>query len=141
MLNSFHKGCIWEVWKIRIWLFGERRLNWLQIEMSCCWWRHYEVWNLNGGLAIIWHSSLLLAMKYIENRMINCIMIVLIKCKSVYIYLQNIQLQCLKAIIEYAIEPMEFFFYKSSYATRVLRIKECVRITCYTIVYFNVYYM
>ena len=80
-------------------------------------------------------------MKYIDNRVINCIIIVLIKCKNVYIYLHNIKLQCLKVVIEYAIEPMKLFFYKSCYATRVLRIEECVIITCYTIVDFNVYYM
>ena len=68
-------------------------------------------------------------------------MIVLIKCKNVYIYLHNIHLQRLKKVMEYAIEPMEFFFHKSCYATHVLRIEDCVRSTCYTIVDFNVYYM
>ena len=43
--------------------------------------------------------------------------------------------------MEYAIEPMEFFFHKSCYATYVLKIEDCVRSTCYTIVDFNVYYM
>ena len=43
--------------------------------------------------------------------------------------------------MEYAIEHMEFFFYKSCYATHVLRIEDCARSTCYTIVGFNVYYM
>ena len=68
-------------------------------------------------------------------------MIVLIKCKNVYIYFHNIHLQCLKIVMEYAIEHMEFFFYKSCYATHVLRIEDCARSTCYTIVGFNVYYM
>ena len=138
MLNSFFMGWIWEVWKIRIWLFGKRRLNRLQIYMWCCWWRHYEVWNLNGGFVIMTQFSVAC---YEIYWVINCIMIVLIQCKNVYIYLHNIHLQRLKIVMEYAIEPMEFFFHKSCYAAHVLRIEDRVRSTCYTIVDFNVYYM
>ena len=68
-------------------------------------------------------------------------MIVFIKCKNVNIFLHNVQLQCFKAVMEYAIEPVKFFFRKSCYATHVLRIEECVRSTCYIIVDFNVHYM
>ena len=68
-------------------------------------------------------------------------MIVFIKCKIVYIYLHDVQLQCLKAVMKYAIEPIKFFFHKSCYATHVLIIEEGVRSTCYIIVDFNVYYM
>ena len=67
MLNSFYMVCIWKLLKIKIWLFGKRWLYWLQIYM---WW----------GLVIMHHGSLLLVMKYIKNRVINCVMVVLIKC-------------------------------------------------------------
>ena len=105
-------------WKIKIWLFGERWLYWLQIYM---WW----------GLVIMHHGSLLLVMKYIENRVTNCVMVVLIKCINSNIYLHNVQLQCFRTFMEYVIEPVEICLHKSSYTTRFLRIEEGVRITCY----------
>ena len=77
------------------------------------------------------HDSLLLVMKYIENRVINCIMVVLIKCININIYLHNVQLQCFKAFMEYAIEPIEICLHKSCYTICFLRIEEDVRITCY----------
>ena len=39
-------------------------------------------------------------------------MFVIIKCKNINIYLHNVQLQCLKAVFEYAIEPMEICLHK-----------------------------
>ena len=77
------------------------------------------------------HGSLSLVMKYIENRVINCVIVVLIKCININIYLHNVQLQCFRASMEYAIEPNEIFLHKSSYTIRFLRIEEGVRITCY----------
>ena len=84
------------------------------------------------GLVIMHHGSLLLVMKYIKNRVINCVMVVLIKCINNNIYRHNAQLQCFRAFMEYAIEPMEICLHKSCYTTRFLRIEEGVRITCYT---------
>ena len=43
----------------------------------------------------------------------------------------KVHLQCFKAVMEYAIEPMEMCLHKSSYTTRFFRIEEGVRITCY----------
>ena len=106
-------------WKIKIGLFGKRWLYWLQIYM---WW----------GLVIMHHGSLLLVMKYIKNRVINCVMVVLIKCINNNIYRHNAQLQCFRAFMEHAIEPVEICLHKSCYTTRFLRIEEGVRITCYT---------
>ena len=106
-------------WKIKIWLFGKRWLYWLQIYM---WW----------GLVIMHLGSLLLVIKYIKNRVINCVMVVLIKCINNNIYRHNAQLQCFKAFMEYAIEPVEICLHKACYMTRFLRIEEGVRITCYT---------
>ena len=117
MLNSFCTGCIWNFWKIKIWLFGERWLYWLQIYM---WW----------GLVIMHHGSLLLAMKYIENRVINCVLVVLIECINSNIYLHNVQLQCFRTFMEYAIAHVEICLHKSCYTTCFLRIEEGVRITC-----------
>ena len=65
--------------------------------------------RLKWGLVTIRHSSLSLDMKYIEYRVTKCIMTVQIKCKNVNIYLHNVQLQCFKAVMECAIEPMKFF--------------------------------
>ena len=50
--------------------------------------------RLEWGLIIMQHrhSSLSLDMKYIEYRVINCILVVLIKCKNINIYLHNVQL-------------------------------------------------
>ena len=77
------------------------------------------------------HGSLLLVMKYIENRVNNCVMVVLIKCINSNIYLHNVQLQCFRAFTEYAIEPMEICLHKSYYTTRFWKIEKGVRITCY----------
>ena len=63
------------------------------------------------------HSSLSLSMKYIENRVINYIMVVKIKCININIYLHYVQLQCFNAVMEYAIEPIEICLHKSSYTT------------------------
>ena len=57
----------------------------------------------------MWHSSLSLSMKCIENRVINCIIIVSLKCINVNICLHNVQMQCFKAVMEYTIEPIEIF--------------------------------
>ena len=69
------------------------------------------------------HSSLSFSMKYIENRVINYIMVVKLKCININIYLHNVQLQCFNAIMEYAIEPIEICLHKSSYTTHFLRIE------------------
>ena len=63
-------------------------------------------------LVVIRHSSLSLDMKYIEYRVINCVIFVLIKCKNITIYLYNVQLQCFKAVFKYAIEAMEICLHK-----------------------------
>ena len=42
--------------------------------------------RLEWGLVIMRHSSLWLDMKYIEYRVINCVMVVLIKCKYLYLF-------------------------------------------------------
>ena len=60
------------------------------------------------------HSSLSLSMKYIENRVINYIMVVKIKCININIYLHYVQLQCFNAVMEYAIEPIEICLHKSN---------------------------
>ena len=70
-------------------------------------------------------------MKSIEKRVTNCVMVVLIKCINSNIYLHNVQLQCFRAFMEYAIEPVEICLHISCYTTRFLRIEEGVRITCY----------
>ena len=79
--------------------------------------------DLNGGCILIRHSSLSLDMKYIKYRVINCIMVVLIKCININIYLHNVQLQCFNVVMEYAIEPIEICLHKSSYTTHFLRIE------------------
>ena len=50
--------------------------------------------RLEWGVIIMQHRhiSSSLDMKYIEYRVINCIMVVLIKCKNINIYLHNVQL-------------------------------------------------
>ena len=68
--------------------------------------------RLEWGLVIMQHSSLSLDMKYIEDRVINCVMVVLIKCKNVNIYFHNVQLQCFKAVSDCAIEAMEICLHK-----------------------------
>ena len=68
--------------------------------------------KLKLGLVIMRHSSLSLDMNNIEYWVINCIMFVIIKCKNINNCLHNVQLQCLKAVFEYAIEPMEICLYK-----------------------------
>ena len=74
------------------------------------------------------HSSLSLAMKCIENRVINYIMVVKIKCININIYFHNVQLQCFNAVMEYAIEPIEICLHKSSYTTHFLRIEEMLEL-------------
>ena len=58
-------------------------------------------------------------------------MVVLIKCININIYFYNVHLQCLKAVMEYAIKPMEICLHKSSYDS-FLRIEEILElhITC-----------
>ena len=68
--------------------------------------------RLEWGIVIMRHSSLLLDMKYIEDRVINCVIVVLIKCKNINIYFHNVQLQCFKAVSECAIEAMEICLHK-----------------------------
>ena len=68
--------------------------------------------RLKLGLFIIRHSSLSLDMNNIEYWVINWVKFVIIKCKNINIYLHNVQLQCLKAVFEYAIEPMEICLHK-----------------------------
>ena len=50
--------------------------------------------RLEWGLIIMQHrhSSSSLDMKYFEYRVINCIMVVLIKCKNINNHLHNVQL-------------------------------------------------
>ena len=68
--------------------------------------------RLKLGLVIMRHSFLSLDMNNIEYWVINCVMFVIIKCKNINICLHNVQLQCLKAVFEYAIEPMEICLHK-----------------------------
>ena len=84
--------------------------------------------RLKWGLVTIRHSSLSLDIKYIEYRVTNCITAVQIKCININTYFYNVQLQCLKAFMEYAIEPMEICL--SCYLTGFLRSEEGVRMTC-----------
>ena len=67
----------------------------------------WSLTDLNWEFVIMRHSSLSLAMKYIENRVINYIMVVKKKCMNINIYLHNVQLQCFNAVMEYAIKPIE----------------------------------
>ena len=74
--------------------------------------KYIEYRVINCRHVIIRHSSLSLDMNNIEYRVINCIMFVIIKCKNINICLHNVQLQCLKAVFEYAIEHMEICLHK-----------------------------
>ena len=68
--------------------------------------------RLEWGIVIMRHSSLSLDMKYIEYWVINCVIVVLIKCKNINIYFHNVQLQCFKAVSECAIEAVEICLHK-----------------------------
>ena len=63
------------------------------------------------------------SMKYIENGVINYIMVVKLKCININIYLHNVQLQYFNAVMEYAIEPIEICLHKSSYTAHFLKIE------------------
>ena len=59
-------------------------------------------------------------------------MVVLIKCININIYFHKVHLQCLKAVMEYAIEPMQICLHKSCYTTRFWELRKVLelRVTC-----------
>ena len=85
------------IWKMTIILIANL---YVVLLMKALW----SLIDLHWGFVIIRHRSLPLAIKYIENRVINCIMDVLIKCTNVNIWLHNVQMQCFKAVMKYKIE-------------------------------------
>ena len=118
MLNTFCMGCIWELLENRDFIVWRKTIILITnvyvvlLMKALC-----SLIDLNGGCILIRHSSLSLDMKYIKYRVINCIMVVLIKCINISIYFHKVHLQCLKAVMEYAIELMEICLHKSSYTT------------------------
>ena len=133
MLNSFYLGCIWELLKNRDFIVWRKTIILITnvyvvlLMKALC-----SLIDLNGGCILIRHSSLSLDMKYIKYRVINCIMVVLIKCINISIYFHKVHLQCLKAVMEYAIEPMEICLHKSSYTTHFWGLRSVLElhVTC-----------
>ena len=96
--------------------------------------------DLYGEFVIMRQSSLSLAMKYIENRVINYIIFVLVKCININIYLHNVQRNVWRQLWNVQLNLSKF-----ACINQVIRLifedRGDVRITCYIIVDFNVYYM
>ena len=81
-------------WKIKLWLFGKNNYTDCKVICGVVDKGIMKSDRLEWGLIIMRHSSSSLGMKYIEYRVTNCIMVVLIKCKNINIYFHSVQLQC-----------------------------------------------
>ena len=81
-------------WKIKLWLFGKNNYTDFKVICGVADKGIMKSDRLKLRLVIMRHSSLSLGMKYIEYRVTNCIMFVIIKCKNINIYFHSVQLQC-----------------------------------------------